>query len=133
MRLPTDDTGGRAVGDDDGIDDEWTKKQEIDAVNLGGKREGSDLVRLGPPRDHWHLHAVCIRLPTDFEPYGNRIRTGPDCSCGCKWYLKLEAQPYDWGACSNPQSPRCGLLTFEHQGCAFFEGEPEPDEQRDKS
>ena len=91
-----------------------------EGVDLTGKREDSNQVRLGAPADHWHLHAICIRLPTDFEPYGYRIRTGPDCSCGCDWFLPLQALPMDWGVCSNPQSPRCGLLTFEHQGCPFF-------------
>lgn len=27
----------------------------------------------------------------------------------------------DWGVCSNPKSPRAGMLTFEHQGCREFE------------
>jgi hypothetical protein len=92
-----------------------------EVVDLSGKREGSHRFRLGRPDGHWHLHAICIHLPTDFEPYGYRVRTGSDCSCGCKWYLKLQAEPSDWGVCSNPQSQRCGLLTFEHQGCPFFE------------
>jgi len=92
-------------------------------VDLGGKRESAGQARLGQPDDHWHLHAVCIQLPTDFEPHGYRVRTGPDCSCGCVWFLKLQARPSDWGVCSNPQSPRCGLLTFEHQGCPFFSSE----------
>jgi hypothetical protein len=26
----------------------------------------------------------------------------------------------DWGVCTNPKSPRAGLLTFEHMGCAFY-------------
>ena len=63
-------------------------------------------------------------LPTDFEPYGNRNRDtdwGPDCSCGCKWFATLESKPYDYGVCTNPGSPRAGLLTFEHQGCKQFE------------
>lgn len=38
---------------------------------------------------------------------------------------------YDW-VCIQPCSPRSGLLTFEHQGCEFFEpeeeeGEPAPE------
>jgi hypothetical protein len=102
-------------------------RQEIDAVDLTGTREESPQVRLGRPDDHWHLHAVCIHLPTDYEPYGYRVRTGADCSCGCIWFLKLQTHQMDWGVCSNPQSPRCGLLTFEHQGCAFFTGEPPAD------
>jgi hypothetical protein len=102
-------------------------RQEIDGVDLTGKRDDANpQVRLGRPDDHWHLHAVCIRLPTDYEPYGYRIRTGPDCSCGCTWFMPLQVHPMDWGVCSNPQSPRCGLLTFEHQGCAFFTGELPP-------
>jgi hypothetical protein len=100
-------------------EDEWGNEP----VDLGGKRESVPPARLGQPDDHWHLHAVCIQLPTDFEPYGYRLRTGPDCSCGCVWFLKLQARPYDWGVCSNPESPRCGLLTFEHQGCPHFSAE----------
>src|SRR6058998_2124760 len=97
--------------------------------DLSGKQARLDQAKLGEPADHWHLHAVCIKLPTDFEPYGFRSRDdgGPDCSCGCRWWLPLQAMPYDWGVCSNPRSPRCGLLTFEHQGCWEFEGAPEGD------
>lgn len=91
--------------------------------DLSGKVEAVDKARLGAPDDHWHLWAVVIRRPTDFEPYGFRLREGADCSCGCKWFLPLEGQlGHDWGVCSNPLSPRCGLLTFEHQGCPQFEG-----------
>jgi len=39
-------------------------------------------------------------------------------SGGCRHFIKLLAT---WGTtggvCSNPESPRAGLLTFEHQGC----------------
>jgi hypothetical protein len=71
---------------------------------------------------HERMHTVCRHLPTDFEPYGKRVRTGADCSCGCKHFLKLpEPLDLDWGVCINPRSPRSGLLTFEHQGCEFFE------------
>jgi hypothetical protein len=45
---------------------------------------------------------------------------GPDCSCGCLHLRSLEDHS-DWGVCSNPRSPRAGLLTFEHQGCHEFE------------
>jgi hypothetical protein len=98
------------------------QRRTVELVSLSGQRETSDRIRLGAPADHWHLHAVCIRLPTDYEPSGYRSRQdgGCDCSCGCLWFLPLQALPMDWGVCSNPQSPRCGLLTFEHQGCAFF-------------
>ena len=74
---------------------------------------------------HDALHSILKKLPSDFEPYGNRSRNtdwGPDCSCGCRWFVKLEGSlRYDWGVCHNPQSPRSGLLTFEHQGCREFE------------
>lgn len=78
---------------------------------------------------HQHLLELVVRLPSDFEPDGDRSRDtdyGPDCSCGCKWFAKLEGRlGYDWGVCSNPASPRVGLLTFEHQGCKCFEEDPE--------
>ncbi|MGZ9166331.1 MAG: DUF3027 domain-containing protein, partial [Anaerolineales bacterium] len=71
---------------------------------------------------HEHLHSICRRLPSDFQPYGERERDGPDCSSGCKHFLKLPGKlGADWGVCANPASPRAGLLTFEHQGCEKFE------------
>jgi hypothetical protein len=74
---------------------------------------------------HEQLLQLVKKLPTDFEPYGSRSRTddwGPDCSCSCKHFLELEGSlGLDWGVCANSQSPRVGLLTFEHMGCRFFE------------
>lgn len=73
---------------------------------------------------HDRLHLVCIQRPTDFAPYGIRLRNTADCSCGCRHYVLLEGKEgADWGVCANPRSPRAGLLTFEHQGCEFFESE----------
>lgn len=73
---------------------------------------------------HERLHTVCRHLPTDFEPYGKRVRTAADCSCGCQHFLKLpEPLGFDWGVCINPRSPRSGLLTLENQACPFFEAE----------
>ena len=83
----------------------------------------SSLVRV-PANISLHdlLHLVCIHRPTDFTPYGIRQREAADCSCGCKHYVTLAgALGADWGVCTNPRSPRAGLLTFEHQGCEFFE------------
>ena len=68
------------------------------------------------------------RLPEDYEPWGLVKRWAdphkpyPDCSSGCKWArwledLKTESLGGDWCVCTNPKSHRCGLLTFEHQGC----------------
>jgi hypothetical protein len=63
-------------------------------------------------------------LPTDYTDYGGGIERWkdpdkgyPDCSSGCRHFWALDA---DWGVCCNPQSPRAGLLTWEHQageGC----------------
>jgi hypothetical protein len=76
---------------------------------------------------HDALRAIVRRLPSDFAPWGERSREddwGPDCSCGCRWYVRLEpGLQLDWGVCRNASSPRCGLLTFEHQGCRQFEAD----------
>lgn len=82
---------------------------------------------------HEHLLRIVKRLPSDFQPYGERDRDiaepSEDCSCGCRHFLVLDGElGYDWGVCANPASPRCGLLTFEHQGCPQFEPEQEPEE-----
>ena len=83
------------------------------------------------PTLHDQLWAVCQCLPTDFEPYGTRKRDETingeekwyqDCSCGCKFFKSVEGKEgMDWGVCYNENSPRKGLLTFEHQGCPKFE------------
>lgn len=77
---------------------------------------------------HDILWTLCRKLPTDFEPYGERDRDTADpcadCSCGCRHFIPLEGElGSDWGVCANPKSPRAGLLTFEHQGCPQFETE----------
>ena len=70
---------------------------------------------------HAKLWEICKVLPEDYEPYGKGERDGGDCSCGCLYYLPLEGKlGADWGVCRNPDSHRCGLLTFEHQGCGKF-------------
>lgn len=78
---------------------------------------------------HEHLLRIVKRLPSDFEPHGNRSREqdwGPDCSCSCRYFLPLAGNlRFDWGVCAHPQSPRCGLLTFEHMGCTTFEADAE--------
>lgn len=81
---------------------------------------------------HEHLLKVVPRHPFDYENFGKVDRdqveelTGEwpmDCSTGCKHYLLLRGNiGGDWGICVNPKSHRCGLLTFEHQGCVHFEG-----------
>lgn len=82
-----------------------------------------------PMATHEELWRIVKQLPTDFEPWGERDRDavyGPDCSCGCIHFVKLEGKlGFDWGVCANPKSPRAGLLTFEHMGCKEFESEEE--------
>jgi hypothetical protein len=78
---------------------------------------------------HERLKLCQINRASDFEPYGlrDRDRDEPwaDCSCGCRFFIPVneEYAPADWGVCSNPASPRAGLLTWEHQGCPQFESE----------
>jgi hypothetical protein len=78
---------------------------------------------------HEHLWLLVQKLPTDFDPWGQRDRDtdwGPDCSSGCKHFHCLKGKlGYDWGICTNAKSPRSGLLTFEHMGCKAFESEDE--------
>ena len=73
---------------------------------------------------HKQLWQIAKKLPSDFEPYGERSRDddfGPDCSVGCRWFHPVEGDlKGDWGTCFNPDSPRAGLLTFEHQGCKQY-------------
>lgn len=84
---------------------------------------------------HSALLKVLKILPTDYEEYGGEIKRWsdpekdyPDCSRGCKHFVPLEGElKYDWGVCAKPNSPRSGLLTWEHQtGVDCFE--PTPDE-----
>lgn len=81
------------------------------------------------------LWAVLKKLDTDYRDYGGKIERWklmdvnyPDCSSGCKHWVPLydEANEWadcDWGVCGNPNGPRAGLLTWEHQaGFNCFEG-----------
>lgn len=71
-------------------------------------------------------------LPTDYSDYGGQVirwqdsnLSYPDCSSGCRHWCAMDP---DWGVCVNPDSPRAGLLTWEHQaGQNCFEpGDLEP-------
>lgn len=71
---------------------------------------------------HDDLTQIYKRLPEDYEPYGLAPRDYGDCSSGCRFFVPLEGKlGMDWGICANPSSHRCGLLTFEHQGCKHIE------------
>ncbi len=80
---------------------------------------------------HDLLWSVCPRMTEDYEPYGTVERQRgeqwlPDCSAGCRHFVPLDGDlRFDWGVCTNRQSHRTGLLTFEHQGCPAYAG---PDE-----
>ena len=77
------------------------------------------------------LWQVCRKLPSDYEPYGQRKREGQqkdqaDCS-GCRRFQPLlRYGVLDWGTCANPDSPRAGLLTFRKQACESFLEAEEP-------
>lgn len=72
---------------------------------------------------HEKLLQIVFRFETDFEPFGKVTQDGqPDCSNGCRHFVKLAHDAaHQWGVCGNHLSPRAGMLTFEHQGCAAFE------------
>lgn len=84
---------------------------------------------------HWRLLQVVPQMPQDYPDFGTCPRESEDgatwyadCSAGCRWYITFPAPlGYDWGCCTNPRSHRCGLLTFEHQGCPQFEFDPRID------
>ena len=112
----------------------WQKVVEVQFAECEPELEEaheSSLVRVPANiRLHDLLHLVCIHRPTDFAPYGIRQREAADCSCGCKHFIELAGGlGADWGVCANPHSPRAGLLTFEHQGCEFFEYDERIDEE----
>jgi hypothetical protein len=82
--------------------------------------------------NHDVVWEACKKLPEDYTPYGKDERWSdpelgyPDCSVGCRHNYLLadrygEQLGADWDVCTNPKSHRCGLLTFEHQGCHHFE------------
>lgn len=81
---------------------------------------------------HSNLFSVLKILPTDYQEYGGEIKRWadvdkdyPDCSRGCKHFVKLDRNlGNDWGVCANKNSPRAGMLTWEHQtGVNCFEKE----------
>jgi hypothetical protein len=74
----------------------------------------------GNPSDE-QLWEACRRLPSDWEPHGQRKwhrrrEARPDCDT-CQWFVELLRTSPDWGCCANPESERAGLLTFREQGC----------------
>ena len=73
---------------------------------------------------HDRLWAVCRDTKDFHSGKDTDHHNKPDCSTGCKWFIPLEGMVgSDWGVCSCAQSPRAGLLTFEHMGCKFYKQE----------
>src|ERR1017187_10405280 len=82
----------------------------------------------GNPSDE-QLWEACRRLPSDWQPHGQRQWYGkreerPDCDT-CIWFAELFHTSPDWGTCANPESERAGLLTYREQGCWQHEPEKE--------
>ena len=76
---------------------------------------------------HNDLLKIVKKLSQDYKPFGEIERWAnpeieyPDCSMGCIYYIPLQGKlGSDWGVWLNSDSHRCGLLTFEHQGCQKF-------------
>jgi hypothetical protein len=82
--------------------------------------------------EHTRLWSITVKHPQDYEPWGTVDRESTrflaDCSSGCVYFRPLDGGlGGDWGVCTNPDSHRAGLLTFEHQGCAnALEGDYDP-------
>ena len=67
---------------------------------------------------HEELWKVCRDTTAYRSGSDTNEHTLPDCSSGCKYFHTLEGEAgMDWGVCTCPESPRAGLLTFEHMGC----------------
>jgi len=64
------------------------------------------------------LENALIKKPQDYLEWGEVGDLDGNCRCGCLAFIKLKGRlGDDWGVCVNPYSHRCGLLTFERQGC----------------
>ena len=104
------------------VAEHWQKAMEYPLLSESAGRSADDLARAYRPISVCMICCIsCVfiarqtLLPTGFGS------EAADCSCGCKHYVTLAgALGADWGVCTNPWSPRAGLLTFEHQGCEFF-------------
>jgi hypothetical protein len=70
---------------------------------------------------HKQLWEVCREQADYVSGKDTNNHSLPDCSSGCQKFIRLDGKlGSDWGVCSEPRSPRAGLLTFEHMGCSFF-------------
>jgi hypothetical protein len=114
---------------------EYEIGRELKASESAGRRPWSEreaTAQAMEASDERALWEAYRKLPSDFEPHGQRRWPGkleerPDCAT-CRWFMGLFRTWPDWGACANPESPRAGLLTFREQGC--WEHEPEKERRR---
>jgi len=106
---------------------ESEKKERTRIRGILKRQSVSEICASPGYQTHEQLWQIVRKLPTDFVPYGQVTREMIcDCSCGCRWFRVLAGRRgQDWGVCANQQSPRAGLLTFEHQGCLEYERSPE--------
>lgn len=87
-----------------------------------------DPTTVGGDVHHKRLWQVC-REQEDYLAKKESEPWKPDCSAGCRYFMPLEGKHgMDWGVCTEPRSPRAGLLTFEHMGCQYFEQAPDDPE-----
>lgn len=74
---------------------------------------------------HEQFWKVCRDTKAYWDGTDTYDHEKPDCSCGCRWFHEVQGpRAGDWGVCFCPESPRAGLLTFEHMGCSCWKGEP---------
>lgn len=81
-----------------------------------------DVSKIAGDPQHKRLWEVCQDQADYLAGRDTEDHTKPDCSSGCRYFHKLSGDHgADWGVCTEPRSPRAGLLTFEHMGCQFYE------------
>jgi hypothetical protein len=73
---------------------------------------------------HEELWRACHVHGLSYETWtADDLGALPQCY-SCRWYHELAGvRALDWGVCFNPDSPRAGLLCFEHMGCHQHEPE----------
>ena len=93
-----------------------------------------DPATIGGDVHHKRLWQVCRDQADYIAGRDTDNHEKPDCSSGCRYFFPLEGKHgMDWGVCTEPRSPRAGLLTFEHMGCPFYEASPDEDEEKAES
>lgn len=82
--------------------------------------------------DHKRLWETCRDQADYLSGRDTDNHNKPDCQNACRYFFPLAGDVgADWGVCTEPRSPRAGLLTYEHMGCPYFEQEPDGSERGD--